>query len=166
MTAVTTIAGGLGPYTNTQVILALSGAAVPLTGGTGETTLATITVPAGLMGLNGIIQIRTTWSMTNNANNKTCRVRFSGASGTQFLAAVLPSAQTAQNMCIIQNRNSLSSQVGHTSGTFNSFNFNTGALTTASVNTAVDTTIVISGQLASGADTMTLESYIVELFRS
>jgi hypothetical protein len=144
-------------------ILGASAVAVPLTGGTSETTLATISVPAGAMGANGILQIRTLWSMTNNANNKTCRVRFSGAAGTQFIAAVLPSAASAQNLCIIQNRNSQSSQVGHTSGTFNTFNFNTGAITTASVDTSAATTIVISGQLASAADTVTLESYHVEL---
>jgi len=165
MTAVTTIAGGRGPYEQTHGIIAASSVISTHTGNTSETTLATITVPAGAMGPNGILRITTLWSLTNNANNKTCRVRFSGASGTQFVAAVLPSAQSAQNICIIRNRNSASSQVGHTSGTFNSYNFNTGAITTASVDTSVATTIVISVQLASGTDTASLESYIVELIR-
>ena len=171
MTAVTTIAGGLGPYVNTHVILGQSGAGVSLTGTASETVLATVAVPAGYMGLNGVIRIRTLWTFTNNANNKTRRIRFglsgAGTGGSVILGFASASQASHQHFNQIQNRNATNSQVAATSGA------STGgwAESTSGVNTTtIDTTqaceLAITGQLANSSDTMILESYFVELFRS
>ncbi len=143
-------------------VLAQSGVAVPLTGGTSETALATVAMPGGTMGPNGNIRITTLWSMTNNANNKTARVRLGGVSGDQVLAAGLTSQASAQIQRTVWNRNSEASQVSWVAATANSYTASTATGFTATVNTANAQDIVISGQLANGADTMTLEGYLIE----
>lgn len=171
MTNISTIAGGLGPYINTHVILGQSGAALALTGTVSETILATIVVPAGYMGLNGVIRIRTLWTATNNANNKTRRIRFglsgAGTGGTVILGAASASTISMQHFTQIQNRNATNSQIGMSTGA------GTGGwseIASAAAAPTIDTTLAcelaITGQLASSGDTLTLESYFVELFRS
>ncbi len=171
MTAVTTIAGGLGPYVNTHVILGQSGAGVSHTGNTNETILATVVVPAGLMGLNGVIRIRTLWTLTNNANNKTRRIRFgasgAGTGGSVILGFASASTASSPHFTQIQNRNSASSQVGMTTGAGSGgWAESASGVVTTSIDTSAVCELAITGQLATGTDTITLESYFVELFRS
>lgn len=144
------------------VVLATSAVAVSHTGNTSDTALATISIPAGLMGANGIIRVTHLWSVTNNANNKTPRVWLNGLSGTAFLSTNLASVQTWQGETIIRNRNSQSSQVGHNAGAF-PFSSTTGAIATATIDTSVAVDLVLSGILANSADTITLQGYTVEL---
>lgn len=149
-TALTDLGQGC-PYT-----LSASGVAVPLTGGTGETALATIAIAAGTLGANGVLRISAYWSYTNNGNNKTFRVRLGGISGTAFSTSVTTTAISTRLQLEIWNRNSAAVQVATNAG---------GSPTTGTVNTAVAQDLVLSGQLANGGDTMTLEGYIIEAFR-
>lgn len=163
--------GGTGASTDrgatqnlkTWYVIGASAVAVPLTGTTSETVLATIAIPAGAMGPNGQIRVTTLWSPTNNANNKTMAVRLGGLSGTLFQQAVQANVTHQQNHCRFGNRNSASSQVGASLLGFG-WNANTSAVVTATVNTANAQDLVITGTLASSGDTLTLESYLVELF--
>jgi len=140
---------------------AATGASV--TGTVTETALATITVPAGAMGLNGIIRVTPLFSYTNSANNKTLRVRLGGIGGPAFLSNAATTTLLAQPIVLIRNRGVANSQVGFTAATFSSVGITTGALATGSVDTSAATTVVISGQLANTGETITLESYLVEL---
>jgi hypothetical protein len=144
-------------------ILARSAVAAAHTGDTSETTLATVTVPAGAMGANGRIRVTTLWSVTNSANNKTLRVRFGGAAGTAFTNATITTQATHRHQTEWSNRNSASSQAGGPAAGTGGFGSATGALVTAAQNTANAVDIVISGQLANSGETVTLESYLVEL---
>lgn len=163
--------GGTGASTDrgatqnlkTWYVIGASAVAVPLTGTTSETVLATIAIPAGAIGPNGQIRIMTLWSMTNNANNKTMSVRLGGIGGTAHQAAVIASQAHQQNNCRIANRNSASSQVSQSATGFG-WNANTASPVTGAINTANAQDLVITGTLASSGDTLTLESYIVELF--
>lgn len=137
-------------------VLGTSAVAVPLTGGTAETALATISVPAGTMGANGLLRITAYWSYTNNGNNKTFRARLGGLAGTQFYSLVTTTALNTRITLEIWNRNSAASQVGSQAGV---------ALQTGTVNTALVQSLVLTGQLANGADTIQLEGYTVEVFR-
>lgn len=140
------------------IVIAKSGVAVPLTGTTSETTLATITIPAGAMGANGLIRVSSVWSYTNSANNKTLRARFGG---TSIAATAYTTTASAPLGCLIANRNSASSQVvGLASGLFAATNTTP---TTSSINTSNAADITLLGTLASAAETITLESYLVEL---
>jgi len=137
-----------------------SGVAVPHTGDTNDFVFATIPVPAGVMGPNGILRITTFWSCTNNANGKTGRTRFSGAGGTIFQSIGLNSIATMRAGGEIANRGALNSQVGSTSTGWGS---SSNAPVTAAVDTSVDQTVTITGQLTVGTDTLTLEYYLVEV---
>lgn len=143
-------------------VLAASAVQVPHTGDTNETALATITVPGGAMGANGILRVTTLHSFTNGADDKTLRVRFSGISGTAYGSWLTTATATLRAQCQINNRNAENSQAGATGG-LTGFGPSTGALTTSAVDTTVATTIVITGQLENGANAINLESYLVEL---
>lgn len=150
--------GGIYDHPGYPFILARSGAAVSHTGDTNETTLATISIAAKAMGTNGALRVTTIWSMTNNANAKTARLKFAG--GTISSAALASGASYAEQR-VIMNQNSASAQVAYNgAGGY-------GLLTAAVVTGAVDTTtahnLTITIELGNGGDTVTLEAYIVEL---
>lgn len=147
----------------TWYVIGASAVAVPLTGSTSETALATISIPAGAMGANGRLRITVLASASlNNANSKTLRARLGGISGTIFGSSSLASVLSWQSQFIIRNRNSASSQVGFPSAA-NVFSNAGAAPVTASIDTSVAQDLVISGQLGTGTDTLTLEDYMVEI---
>lgn len=148
---------------NGHVLIARSGAAAALTGTVTETALATITIPAAAMGTNGQVRVRAFFSNNNSANNKTMRIKFGGLAGTAYRISVNSTNLTQQLNATISNANSASAQTGF--GTAGSDGASSSAPITSSVNTASDTTVVISAQLANSGDTCTLESYSVELLR-
>jgi hypothetical protein len=133
------------------------------TGNTNETALATVTIPAGAMGLNGGLHIYTSWTYTNSGNGKTLRVRFGGVSGTSYLSSAPTTTASLSDMRRIRNRNSASSQVGGSANVSNPLISQTTAIVTSSVDTSAAVDVVISGQLASAGETITLENYEVWL---
>jgi hypothetical protein len=133
------------------------------TGNTNETALATVTIPAGAMGLNGGLHIYTSWAYTNSGNGKTLRVRFGGVSGTSYLSSAPTTTASLSDMRRIRNRNSASSQVGGSANVSNPLISQTTAIVTSSVDTSAAVDVVISGQLASAGETITLENYEVWL---
>ena len=142
-----------------SVIAQTSGVQVTRTGSTAEVVLATINIPP--LQQNSQIRVNFLSSVTNNANTKTLRVRFGGTSGTIYYLNSQTSTVNTQGFVIIRNRGLTNSQVGapYVLVTGSS----AGALVTSSVDTSSASTIVISGQLQSGADSVSLESYTVEV---
>lgn len=132
---------------------------VVLTGTTSETTLLTVNIPAGLIGISGKVKMYPLYSMTNNANSKVLRVKLGGS--TAFSIAISNSLQSSA-LVIIRNIGSESVQKSSTAVVSGLGNIGT-ALTTLAIDTSVATTITVTGQLANSADTMTLESLFVEL---
>lgn len=144
------------------IILKQSGAAIVNPNNTNENILATVTVPAGAMGLNGAIRIRSTWSTTNSANNKTKRIRFGGINGVAFFNRTHSTFASDKGFTDIVNRNSASLQMGQDPAVSGSGATGTPNITSA-VNTANAVDIVFTAQNANAGDTTTLESYTVEL---
>lgn len=143
-------------------MLAASAVSASHTGNTNETTLATVTIPAGAMGANGALRINSLWSYTNSGNTKTLRNRLDGISGTVFMSAAPTTTASAHDAGrIIQNRNSVSSQVCRASGAAS------GPAATAVITGAKDTSgaldLVFTAQLANSGETITLEAYSVEI---
>jgi len=134
-------------------------AAVALTGTTSETTLLTVNIPASLIGASGKVKMYPLYSMTNNANSKTLRVKLGGS--TAFSAVVSNSSQSSA-LVIIRNIGSESVQKSSTSVVSGLGNTGT-ALNTLAIDTSVATTITVTGQLANSADTMTLEGFFMEI---
>jgi hypothetical protein len=155
---------GLAQRIPTAFILCKSYVQSAAPGDTNEDTLFTCTVPANALGANGGLRVHTIWSHTNSGNNKTLRVRFSGASGTQYLAAVITTTNTSSVMTFIGNRNATNSQIG---GIFSTVTSSFGTTTNGGVTSAVDTTaatsLVATCQKASGGESCALEAIVVEL---
>jgi len=144
------------------IVLAASAVAVPLTGTTTETALATITIPAGALGANGWVEIEHAWSYTNSANNKTERVRLGGLAGTAFHSTVATTSASLRAHTRIANRGVANSQFGFVAAA--SFGGSSAASVTGAIDTSAAQDIVISGQLANTGETITLESYTVKLY--
>jgi hypothetical protein len=145
-----------------MTLLAASAVAIPLTGTTNETALATIPIPAGAMGLNGGLLISSLWSFTNSANVKTLRQRLGGMAGTAFLSTSPTTNATLCDLRHIRNRNSAASQCGSLSGSA-PFGLTSNAIVAGAIDTSVPQDFVITGQLASAGETITLERYEVWL---
>ena len=141
----------------------LGASAVPASNAadTAELALATVNIPAGAMGLNGRLRIETSWTFTNSSNNKTLKIRFGGIGGTALFSTVRTTSDNHFEIRSIANRNSASSQVSQGAGS--NFGGFTGGLSTATIDTSAATTLVITGQKATAGETLTLESYMVEL---
>lgn len=120
---------------------------VSLTGTTTETTLLTIPIKGGLMGLGGRLQQIAVFAMTNNANTKTFRAKIGGSTIAYSTSSSL--ATTGFNFWLL-NRNSQSSQ------------YNSNA-TSFAIDTSVDFDLTITGQLANAADTLTLSALTLEV---
>jgi len=134
-------------------------AALALTNTTLETSLVTIIIPAGLIGSNGKVKLYSLFSATNNANNKTVRIKLGGSTGY-----FLQSSGYAQlsSLVIFRNFNSESVQKV-SSGLPAGLGSTGGSFTSLTIDTSVATTITITGQLAVGTDTLTLEDLFIEV---
>lgn len=128
------------------------------TGDTNENTLATITIPAGAMGANGIVRVTTSFSYSSSATSRTARIKFGG---TTYQSTNVANTGSAKYQTLIANRGATNSQSGsNISGIYST---SSGAAVTSSVDTTAAVTILITGQNGLGSDTITLESYFVEV---
>lgn len=131
--------------------------------GTAETTLATVAVPANSVGANGAIRITTLWSYTNSGNNKTLRIRLGGIAGTQYCAVVTTASGSVQMQHLIRARNATNSQIGFSNASPSVYNISYGGSATSALNMTVAQDLVFTGTTALSGETITLESYIVEI---
>ncbi len=149
-------------------VLAITNVAgTALTGTTTETPAFTYSAPAGLLGLNGALHIQGKATLTNSANNKTLRVRLgavgSGITGSILQDAVLTTTASAPFGCRIENRNSLSSQIGGNDTLQDTIGVN--AWRTATVNTGAAFDVNLTAQLANTGESITLQSARIILYR-
>lgn len=121
--------------------------------GTDE-VLDSLFIPAGIIGVNSILQIEPLWSYTNSANNKIIKVKIGGV--TVFTATRTTSVRDSA-LIVIANRNSLTSQIRPIDGNYVSSGSSTA--TTYNIDFSVGVSIDIIGQRANSSDTLTLEYY-------
>ena len=148
----------------TGVVLGQSAIPTSHTGDTAEAILATVRIPANTMGENGRVAVEALFSHSANANAKTPRIKFGGATvGWGFPVNASTASSKFGNS--VQNRGSLTSQAFLSAGALgpNSSGSST-TVATASVDTSQDVNVTITGQLAVATDTIALESYQVVLF--
>jgi len=150
-------------------ILGQSGLNVALTGTTSETKLASVLVPAGAMGANGVIRAESVWSNNSSGNNKTRFTRFGSGdnvSGTSF-NGIAQTTNIQHSSCVtISNSNSQSVQFGWFTTGLPGAPGNSGSAGTAgAIDTSAASYVVFSGALANSADTMTLQAWFVTLTR-
>lgn len=132
-----------------------SGAASAVTGVTTAATLASIIIPGGSLGPNGVLELTTLWSMTSNANVKTPRV----ALGGQQLQTSTGFASNAQSQLLLRvyAKNSNNQQLAH--GFTNPYGVAAPSLVSTTLDMSVDQPLVITGQLATSTDVLTLEAW-------
>jgi hypothetical protein len=140
-------------------VVATSAVAVPLTGTTSMTPLATIAVPGNSMGPNGWVEIDMVFSWTNSANTKTMQVTFGGVLfQTQAISAT--GTTSGRWKATLQNRGVTNSQVAAAPANGGVGTNSTGPVT-ASIDTTQNQNIVFQGQLGLGTETLQLERYSV-----
>lgn len=141
-----------GPQVLARSSVAISGAA-----NITENTLVTVTVPAGLLGINGSIRCRgALWSCTNNVNAKTIRARYNAAN--IIMQASLASSGFCMTDFVIGNRAANNSQLV--------YGLSNGAVNTAGAtgtDTTAASTITLTAEKGLAGDTLTLEHYVIEV---
>lgn len=140
-----------------------SGAAVTAPADTVENTLATISVPANALGANGFIRFSFSLGVTNNANAKNIRLRYSGAAGTQLMNANAANVSAFMFQGTLSNSNATNAQRTSVHGGNVSGWSLQAQLAQSAIDTTAATTIVITAQKASAGDTVTLIDYLFEL---
>jgi hypothetical protein len=145
------------------VVIAQSHAAGgALTGTTSSTPLATVTIPGGMIGPNGSVRVHAKLNCSGVAGTKTVAIALNGSilGDTGYAAG----ATDITVLLSFGNRGTLSSQVGSGAGINGGLGSSTsGALRTAAQNTANDLAVTIVATLANAADSITLQSYTVEV---
>lgn len=146
-----------------------SGVAVSHTGNTDETALATIALAAGAIGIGGVLQVYSRWTVTNSGNNKSCFTRFgasgAGVGGTLLDGAVVTTVLNLGRYVEVMNRATAALQIGSANGGTGGWATQTTAWQTATINTAAASELVFTADLANSGETITLESYRVTLTR-
>jgi hypothetical protein len=152
----------LQAVTGGKVPVILGASATPFANGSGDTNeniLGTVTIPANAMGTGGLLLYIFGFSYTNSGNNKTLRVRFGGIGGTIYNTATATTTASVLGIGMIGNAGAANSQRGNANGIGSIANTSSGTITSA-IDTTSATTLVFTGQKASGAETITLERYL------
>lgn len=133
-------------------------------GSTTEEDIVTLLLPGGLLGAFGQLEVLTMWEGTVNANVKTTRVKLGG---TAFLntTGLTSNASYLLPPVRIANFGAQNSQRSYPAANGNASSATGTSATTGAVDTSAATTFAISGQKATGTDTLTLSYYSVRLYR-
>ena len=142
-----------------------SGVSASLTATTSETVLGTVVVPGAALGASGRLEVVAYWGCSNSGNSKTGRIRWNGVAGSIADESAQTTLFSFPRHVDIQNRGSVSSQLLGANSGGGGWAPVGGAYTTASINTAVDVSLVFTGQLAQTTDSITLNGYNVTLWR-
>lgn len=167
-----TTAKGATSNLSTTYVLCQGTTTTSVTGTASETVLMpqVCIIPAGLLGTNGELRFSFAGTATANVDTKTYRVRLGtnpsglGASNIfqqAYSTTTNPGAAGIGEQILIANRNSASAQIVSPS-----LIGPTVAPAAFSVNTAPQLYLSVTGQLGTTTDTMTIDSYLVELVQS
>lgn len=128
--------------------------------------LASVTLPGGMMGKNGRLEIRSYWDVTNSANVKTASIRV----GAVPIWTQNPTTVWSLNhQTAIHNAGALNSQrlASPTASTANTFGATSGGTSTpAAIDTSVDQVITFVANASAAGDTIVLVDYTVLLYPS
>lgn len=140
-----------------RFLLAKVGAQTTVTGTTSPTAAYTLTIPGGLIGKNGTLELTFLYNVNNDASVKTLAVLYGG---TQFASAGGTAIESLQSLVRITNQGSNSVQVSHPSITVGIGATQT-ELIRGTIASASDQTLEFRITLADGTDTATLEDITV-----
>lgn len=141
-------------------LLAQSAVPSSVTGTISQTALASLTIPGNAIGPNGSLRITTLWTVTNNSDTKSIGATFGG---TVFMNKSLTTSDSFQAQTIIRNRGVTNSQVSSSPSAVADYGSSGANTQTGTVDTTQNQTLNITGTLGTSSDTITLESYTVEV---
>lgn len=148
-----------------KIVLCKSGAAINSTGTTAEVTLASCTIPANALGINGSLDVQAVYTVPANTNTRYGKIRYTTIGGVAYWVSSSVSATilTLWSNFSLSNRGVTNAQVAGNSTFFSTLGQGTAAVVTSAVDTTASTTLVIDGASSSAGDTITLERYQVVL---
>lgn len=141
-----------GPITYTY-----SGPALAAPSNTNENIVATITIPAGLLGPKGSISGDILYSHTYSSNTKTMYIKFGGSLVSFMTKAVDYASQTRFSLF---NNNSSSSQKAYPISPPYGGSGNV-AMSSLAVNTGANANLTFSLQKATAGEALSVEGYVV-----
>lgn len=127
-----------------------------------ETTITdlTVTLPGGSLGLNGVLRDSFKAVVFNSANNKTISKKYGGSSYCSF---ILTTTTATYPVVTLENKNSLSSQIGATISTDRSFS-TLGTFSQLAINSAVDQSLITTVQCSTASEWICIESDLITSF--
>lgn len=136
------------------------------TGDTDETLLKTYTIPAGALGVNGVLRIKATGVSRGNNGNKTYRLRLGGLGGTLIAFTIITPQVVPWGWTLfaaLHNLGAVDSQgwsilwVDNLTVGLNKIAF------PSAINTANAQDLVITGQLVDAADECEVDDWTIEI---
>ena len=151
--------GGAGGGGSSDVlIVAETGVSLAdITGATGERTMATLTIPEGIMGGDSILQIECYSHQTNNANTKTIRFKIDGDT---FGAMSVKSCSGARMQKNLAGNGTPASQISLPSN-LNDLASTSGTQQQKTYDFTQPRTLTITGELAVATDSLVVDHYRV-----
>lgn len=140
-------------------VLASSAVAVACALTATDEVLASFAIPAGVLGVNSILQVEPLWTFTNSANNKIIKVK---VAGVMVYTATRTTSVKEAPLVVLANRNALNSQIQPYDNDY--FTAGANAPTTYAIDFSNTVTVEITGQRANGADALKLEYFRVVHF--
>lgn len=137
-----------------------------LTGTTTRTAVKSVTIPGGVMGTSGVLWIDSMWSKSGTSSFSSAAAIYLGGTRVKVIgndfAGTAP--QTGRLLCELWNRGSTTSQI--------SFQFDQApyaatvstAITTYSINTAIDQVLTFEETLTVATCTASLECCKIEIY--
>jgi hypothetical protein len=130
---------------------------------TQESTLASLTIPAGTLAASSLLRITALWSMTSSASTKTLIARLGGGSN-DLLSFAATSVASAQTHTMVGNAGATNSQKSG-SKTISAFGTSTNGIVTLSVDTSVNQTLAFLCKWGANvaSEAIALERYVIEV---
>jgi len=133
------------------------------TGDTDETTLKTYTIPAGTLGINGVVRIKATGVSRSNNGAKTYKLKFGGTLIATLTVAADPTDLNWTLFAACHNLGGIGSQGWSAFWVDESaIDINKTAVTSA-INTANAQDLEITGQLAHADDECEVRDWTIEI---
>lgn len=151
-----------GKVTYLPRVIDSSGENATHTGDTNEATLATIMIPGGCLGENGMLRLSALFAFTASTNLKTLKAKIGALdllSGYQNNSATIHGASFSREMWLTGSANGqvvVSSWAG--------YGDNNSSPSYTSIDFSQDQVLTITGKLALGTESVTLNAYCVEVF--
>lgn len=135
-------------------VLASSAVAVSCSSTAVDEILASFVIPAGVLGVNSIIQVEPLWTFASSANNKITKVKIAA---TTIYTATRTTSVKESPLVVLANRNSLNSQIQPYDSGYVTAGSGTPATYTLDLSGPV--AVQITGQRANSGDALTLEYF-------